>query len=256
MPVLYELFIRHAAYFLDHLGQHDVAQVRVDVAAARLVAQSGPGGVAHHVVEADRRTDAQLPGDAHRAEQRIAGTDRVAALMPEQVLDGDLFDPAVADFSESRVAENALFAEHPVFERQQTVLLQFHDACRRDQLRQRGDAENVLDVGAHVPFLVGPAVALTVQQSSVFHHGDRRAGDLPSLHEPFDDPVESFHLFQFGLRVIEQMVDSFGQDDRQRIVQVGPFSVASAAGERRGGQNQGQQREQLFHAGIIFFSRF
>ena len=115
--VLYELFIRHAAYFLDHLGQHDVAQVRVDVAAARLVAQSGLGGVAHHVVEADRRTDAQLSGDAHRAEQRIAGTDRVAALMPEQVLDGDLFDPAVADFSESRVAENALFAEHPVFER-------------------------------------------------------------------------------------------------------------------------------------------
>lgn len=104
MPVLYELFIRHAAYFLDHLGQHDVAQVRVDVAAARLVAQSGLGGVAHHVVEADRRTDAQLSGDAHRAEQRIAGTDRVAALMPEQVLDGDLFDPAVSDFSESRVA--------------------------------------------------------------------------------------------------------------------------------------------------------
>jgi hypothetical protein len=115
-----------------------------------------------------------------------------------------------------RIVQDAGFAENLGVERQQSLVAQLHDSDGRYEFRRRGYAVDVAHLRLAFALLVGPAEALAIDQTLVFHDGKRRPADIVARH-----PVAyvAFHLgggWQVRHRVAEGIVQAisyfaFGQ---------------------------------------------
>ena len=138
-----ERFIGHAAHFFDHFAQYHVTEVRIGISFPGPEAEPCRCGETHHIVGRKRQRGLHALCDGRSTEERVAGADRITALVAQQVFDGDFADAGIFDVEEGRIVEDAFFAEYRLVERKFFLFPEFHDTRGGNQFRERGDPENV-----------------------------------------------------------------------------------------------------------------
>ena len=149
-----------------------------------------------------RRGQTVLHHDIARGRHGVAGVVVESCLVAEQLFDGDVVVTLVAyGVDVGRVVEYSLWTEHLVAKFQTPHFLQLHYSHGGDELRHRRHTHDVARFHKHVALLVGPSVALHIEQRIVAGDGKLRPVELPPLQIAAHDAV---HIVQF--RHIHQCV--------------------------------------------------